>query len=349
MIFRVCTIIGFITLVSLQLFGKYSISGHVNMSGQWQYQIYLSTIDKLDDYYNANAKYIVNSSQINKDGKFTLTGDNLPSESQFYRLYVIKEEHSEFNACLYVGGEEHNFIHLILDNDSKLVIESDLSTYAPFGDYFISGDPENKLMKNLARLILPSYNFYEIKFPSELQFSQIKLNKDLFNFADTCSSILVSLAAINNTDFDSYFDTHFNEYNAFGKRLKDQIPNHLYTSNYYRKLRYYRNDKPEDKSNVWIFSTLLLTLLSAFLSYRLLQIKQRNLSPSDTSPALDIQLTKQEHKVLDLIIEGKSNKEIASNLYIEVSTVKSHINNLFSKIGVSNRNEAILKSKDINT
>jgi len=41
-----------------------------------------------------------------------------------------------------------------------------------------------------------------------------------------------------------------------------------------------------------------------------------------------------------LINEGKSNKEIAALHFVEVSTVKTHINNLYNKLGVSNRKVA---------
>jgi NarL family two-component system response regulator LiaR len=51
-------------------------------------------------------------------------------------------------------------------------------------------------------------------------------------------------------------------------------------------------------------------------------------------------LTKQELKILELIVEGKSNKEIAGELYISDHTVKFHISNIFSKLGASTRAEA---------
>lgn len=51
-------------------------------------------------------------------------------------------------------------------------------------------------------------------------------------------------------------------------------------------------------------------------------------------------LTTKELRVLELISEGKSNKEIASLNYTEMSTVKTHINNIFFKLGVQNRRDA---------
>jgi two-component system NarL family response regulator len=51
-------------------------------------------------------------------------------------------------------------------------------------------------------------------------------------------------------------------------------------------------------------------------------------------------LTGRELEVLQQIVAGMSNKEIASFLKISEATVKSHINNILSKLGVSDRTQA---------
>jgi ATP/maltotriose-dependent transcriptional regulator MalT len=52
-------------------------------------------------------------------------------------------------------------------------------------------------------------------------------------------------------------------------------------------------------------------------------------------------LTQKELLILEQIAFGKSNKEIAAGNFVELSTVKTHINNIYSKLGVSNRKDAI--------
>jgi two-component system NarL family response regulator len=52
------------------------------------------------------------------------------------------------------------------------------------------------------------------------------------------------------------------------------------------------------------------------------------------------ELTSRELDVLRLIVAGKSNKEIGNQLHISEATVKTHINNLLGKLGVSDRTQA---------
>ena len=57
-------------------------------------------------------------------------------------------------------------------------------------------------------------------------------------------------------------------------------------------------------------------------------------------------LTKREQDVLREISKGLNNKEIADNLFITESTVKKHVSNIFVKLNIKNRQEAIIyKSK----
>jgi len=52
-------------------------------------------------------------------------------------------------------------------------------------------------------------------------------------------------------------------------------------------------------------------------------------------------LSEQERRVLWLMSDGKSNKQIAKELFISEQTVKGHIHNIFRKLGVSDRTQAV--------
>jgi NarL family two-component system response regulator LiaR len=59
------------------------------------------------------------------------------------------------------------------------------------------------------------------------------------------------------------------------------------------------------------------------------------------SPKTGKDLTNREREILALLIEGKTNKEIAKMLSLSSGTVRFHISNILSKLGVSNRTEAV--------
>ncbi|MEQ8475279.1 LuxR C-terminal-related transcriptional regulator [Fulvivirga sp.] len=61
---------------------------------------------------------------------------------------------------------------------------------------------------------------------------------------------------------------------------------------------------------------------------------------NELNSKLNTQLTEREFEALKLSLEGKTNTEIADILFISVSTVKFHLRNTYSKMGVGNRKEA---------
>ena len=86
------------------------------------------------------------------------------------------------------------------------------------------------------------------------------------------------------------------------------------------------------------------TLLSAFLA------PSAPLQPSfrPPVPGLVEPLSEQELRVLRLVASGMSNRETAQELYVTVGTVKKHLNNIFGKLGVSSRTQAVARARELN-
>ncbi len=330
--------------------GQYTISGKVNISEGWQPKVYMASINKLSDYYRTSPDMILNTAAIDELGRFTLKGDNLPSDPRFYRLYVMKNQNTDYDACLYVGGDDHNFVHVILKNGDSVELISDSSSVAPFGDYSVIGEVENQAMRDLSGIVFPSFYFYRIKFPTELKFSEDKFHQDLRRYADSTSHTMVALAAVNNMDFDEYFDRDEGFFKDFGERLKKDLPKSVYTKNYLAKMRYYADE--ESEGNKWAHVGLIVLSLAFIIAlFNIVQLRKKlreldsgvepgNLTAEDQLVAIRMSLTQKEEEILKLIHSGKSNKDIATELFVELSTIKTHINKLYSKLGVDNRKAA---------
>jgi DNA-binding NarL/FixJ family response regulator len=75
------------------------------------------------------------------------------------------------------------------------------------------------------------------------------------------------------------------------------------------------------------------------IARRVIELFKHNLQP--VTPAKNYNLTNQEKKVLQLLVDGKSYKMIAAELLVAVDTVKSHVTNIYAKLHVHSGTEAV--------
>jgi LuxR family transcriptional regulator, positive regulator of biofilm formation len=75
----------------------------------------------------------------------------------------------------------------------------------------------------------------------------------------------------------------------------------------------------------------------AMSQYIQLKLSQSSIQPNEVLP-----LTHRQKEILQMLIAGRSNEEIAAALFLSRSTVKSHIYSLFKKINVPSRLQAVL-------
>ncbi|MFZ6050998.1 LuxR C-terminal-related transcriptional regulator [Halocola ammonii] len=73
-----------------------------------------------------------------------------------------------------------------------------------------------------------------------------------------------------------------------------------------------------------------------------------DLSAEEVNEHLVNPLTQRELEVLSMIATGKSNKQIADEMFVSVNTVKTHIHRIYDKLDVKNRTEATLKASSLN-
>jgi len=69
--------------------------------------------------------------------------------------------------------------------------------------------------------------------------------------------------------------------------------------------------------------------------------------PAGESPELPHPLTDREAEVLAYLADAMSNKAMARKMFVSLDTVKSHLKNLYAKLGVSNRKEAVVRGREL--
>jgi DNA-binding NarL/FixJ family response regulator len=85
--------------------------------------------------------------------------------------------------------------------------------------------------------------------------------------------------------------------------------------------------------------------LAMALLLRLIEEKQQKDRPAP-KPSLSIPLSPREVEVLELLVRGQSNQQIAGELSISLSTVKNHVHRIITKLGVSDRVQAAILAID---
>ena len=145
-------------------------------------------------------------------------------------------------------------------------------------------------------------------------------NSTLIAKAGKSTSQVVGLLAINRTD--KLGDGQKEKVRDLLARYDQHNPYGAHIFQEYKEANYWK----------WYLSggVLLLIALSLY-GYRF--YKKRAISN------IWRELSQREMDIVGLILSGKSNKEVALALSIELSTVKTHVNNIYAKLGVNNRKD----------
>lgn len=58
------------------------------------------------------------------------------------------------------------------------------------------------------------------------------------------------------------------------------------------------------------------------------------------------ELTEREEEILSLVAQGKTNQEIAKELFVSLKTVRNHVSNIFLKLQVADRAQAVIRARE---
>lgn len=75
--------------------------------------------------------------------------------------------------------------------------------------------------------------------------------------------------------------------------------------------------------------------------------QQRTPVPAALFEAQGQLLSGREKEVLELLAEGLSNQQLADRLHVSLSTVKTHLSNIYSKLGAQRRTDALAKARQL--
>ena len=329
-------------------YSQYSISGYIK-SKEKNKTVYLSLLKYNEEQLISNEQVLL-STTTDSTGYFEIKGKLLSDKNKLYRIHSnLEEGHSGFQ--LSDDGKIKNFHNFIFSNSDTIHFPHKSNVWFNNSKNSNSADKEWRKSLNYERNLLDEFSQTQ-NSEAITQSKKSFINEFKLYCKDSISHPLVKLLAfskitINAKNLKRNFknDPHF-YYN---------IQNNL--NQYYSGTSYYLQFQEEisklsvsvinqkykfHKTLNYILSIILLSLLIAlFFLLRKLKEKRKKEIAIEVST-----LTNQENKVAELICSGMSNKEIASNLFISSSTLKTHIRNLYSKLEISNRQQLIDKLKN---
>ncbi len=329
----------FCMVQSLVLRAEFTLKGQIHVDSVWEPIVYLSLIPSFEELHTVSQEMIVAWARIDTDGNFVLKGDHLPEEDQFYRLHVSKK--GDPAATIIIGGREENFRFLVLNNHAQCHLEDTSMYEKQLIQAYVNCYP-NLLLSEVDHMVSfeESINS-EFTFGKELM--EYALYEKLRQFADTTNHPLIALYALYQTPWNDHIQEHADYYRRLIQKWK------WHPSNHYFNTLSANIPKATSLRPIWVYVLIgtIFGILLGWISY-FIYMQHRILS-KQTTPELqptsrtDLYqlLSVQERKIFDSIKMGNTNKDIATEMHIEVSTVKSHVRNIYSKLGINSRREAM--------
>lgn len=302
-----------------------TVSGVITRySSVWKPRLYVSRIGSIDDLYNANASLRILQVPIDSKGRFSFSTREFGTTLQFYRLYVLPEN-KHVSECIQFAPR--NFLLLLLnDTTSAHVVIPDAAAGLL---YQVSGSTHTNTA--LAEFL---NTFYGKSQPSDIDF-----RKTLRQYIAAHDPIVAAAA---------YRQMHFRderlpkEERQFWRtqlsRLDEHYPQLSYTNDIRVSIARFN---PSLLTGTYLFLLIgIILLLSLFLWFRYRRSRKKKVRPVSSDSERLALLTLRERTILKAITDGRSNQEIADELHIEVSTVKTHVRSIFRKLEIGSRKEA---------
>ena len=96
---------------------------------------------------------------------------------------------------------------------------------------------------------------------------------------------------------------------------------------------------------IWVATQLVKPKVETVVVEKEIIVSQPEEFTVNETELKKLNLNNREYEVLQLLAKGHSNADIATNLFLTVSTIKTHVSNLYFKMDVKSRTQAITKAK----
>jgi DNA-binding CsgD family transcriptional regulator len=336
-----------IIFTTLSAKAQYSFSGHVD-NKKWHDNVYLSIIEDYRKITGIYSEQIISKVKTDSLGFFEFVGNQLENKNKIYRIHVDNCSDEELNENHFNGHCENSkeVIFIAKDDDTiKLPFSFEKEMFCDIKSNNLKATAFTKIDSLKEEM---KYAFHEFRSEANRKLNNKKWFKTLQDFGLKLNEPLAELYIYSflsdrRNDFHDFYleDLKTNSYyDGLLNRLTELYPNSTYTKQYKTELtsdKFIISENPNDLNFNWNNILYIFLLISIILNFYFWQIfkklkikKSKNLSEN---------LTKQEQNILALIQENKSNKEIADALFVSLSTVKTHVNNIFKKLNVQSRED----------
>lgn len=326
---------------------QYSFSGYIDQD-QWNNTVYLSVVEdyrKLNGLYNEQiiAKAIADSS-----GFFEFSGNILDEANRIYRIHVDKCSETEQDINHFNGHcKDSKALIFIANNNDILELPFSFDNQI-FCDIKSTNAKANAIAKIDSLKADMRFAYSEFRSEANRKLNNRKWFKTLQDFGKNLDEPLAELYIYSylsdrTSDLHSYYIEDLKQnryYNDLKTRLDRTYPNSSYAKQYSSELasdQFILSSFTKQKPTNWLILLFIILGVSLFLNgIFIFNIWKQKLQKTAN---LRERLSKQEVIVLEHILQNKSNKAIAEALFLSVSTIKTHTNNIYKKLEVQSRDE----------
>ena len=301
------------------------VSGYLHLDNpeNWEEKVYLSKVQLHKDTHRQT--YVpITSSDISEKGYFGFDKKWFGAKDHIYKIHI-----NPIGTNSKIKKPIENSKLFILSKNDSIYFEKGTSL---FDSYTTNNEADKEWLE------LKKFESKFDKLHDDFDTEEYLLRTKGY-VKDSLQILLVKLISIKKLDDKKLLEKDIKENTAYYADLLQELKSSdidpslfLYLEN---KLSLVSHEKTQKKYSLSMLLNGLAVAIILILVFLIIK-KQRSNQKTVLTP-----LSKQENTIKDLIISGKSNKEIANELFISINTVKTHISNIYSKLNISNRKELL--------